>query len=91
MLKSLVDWEKSRRQPERKRGGRQSLEEDSARESVEIKSREDVTSNFEKAKAHKSTMEAAISEVINRVLYSQFTMESHKSTMQCEYDTGKYC
>ncbi|XWS72348.1 hypothetical protein CRYUN_Cryun02cG0032400 [Craigia yunnanensis] len=62
VLKSLVDWEKSRRQPERKRGGSQSLEEDSARESVEIKSREDVTSNFEKAKAHKSTMEAAISE-----------------------------
>ncbi|XWS70147.1 hypothetical protein CRYUN_Cryun03dG0024100 [Craigia yunnanensis] len=62
VLKSLVDWEKSRRQPERKREGSQSLEEDSARESVEIKSREDVTSNFEKAKAHKSTMEAAISE-----------------------------
>ncbi|XVF35229.1 hypothetical protein REPUB_Repub18cG0127500 [Reevesia pubescens] len=62
VLKSLVDWEKSRRQPERKRGGSQSPEEDSGRESVEIKSREDVTSNFEKAKAHKSTMEAAISE-----------------------------
>ncbi|XP_022754739.1 brefeldin A-inhibited guanine nucleotide-exchange protein 5 isoform X2 [Durio zibethinus] len=62
VLKSLVDWEKSRRQPERKRGGSQSVEEDYARESVEIKIREDVTSNFEKAKAHKSTMEAAISE-----------------------------
>ncbi|XWS26510.1 hypothetical protein CRYUN_Cryun26dG0038000 [Craigia yunnanensis] len=60
--KSLVDWEKSRRQPGRKRGSSQSPEEDLARESVEIKSREDVTSNFEKDKAHKSTMEAAISE-----------------------------
>ncbi|KAG4190196.1 hypothetical protein ERO13_A07G018300v2 [Gossypium hirsutum] len=62
VLKSLVDWEKSRRQSERKRGGIGSSEEDSAGESVELKSREDVTSNFEKAKAHKSTMEAAISE-----------------------------
>ncbi|PPD77214.1 hypothetical protein GOBAR_DD25849 [Gossypium barbadense] len=62
LLKSLVDWEKSRRQSERKRGGSGSPEEDSAGESVELKSREDVTSNFEKAKAHKSTMEAAISE-----------------------------
>ncbi|XVE97802.1 hypothetical protein REPUB_Repub03eG0050400 [Reevesia pubescens] len=62
VLKSLVDWEKSRRQPERKRAGSQSPEEDMAGESVEIKSREEVTSNFEKAKAHKSTMEAAISE-----------------------------
>ncbi|XP_021277449.1 brefeldin A-inhibited guanine nucleotide-exchange protein 5 [Herrania umbratica] len=62
VLKSLVDWEKSRRQPERKRGRNLSPEEDSTRESVEIKSREDVTSNFEKAKAHKSTMESAISE-----------------------------
>ncbi|XVF48806.1 hypothetical protein PTKIN_Ptkin03bG0218000 [Pterospermum kingtungense] len=62
VLKSLVEWEKSRRQSERKRGGSKSLEEDSAGESVVVKSREDVTSNFEKAKAHKSTMEAAISE-----------------------------
>ncbi|OMO86408.1 SEC7-like protein [Corchorus olitorius] len=64
VLKSLVDWEKSRRQLERKSGGSQSLAEDAARESVEIKSREDVTSNFEKAKAHKSTMEAAVSEAM---------------------------
>ena len=86
MLKSLVDWEKSRRQPERKRGGSQSLEEDSARESVEIKSREDVTSNFEKAKAHKSTMEAAISEVIDWGLYSRFSISDWKfSAMQILY------
>ncbi|XVF88983.1 hypothetical protein PTKIN_Ptkin19aG0095100 [Pterospermum kingtungense] len=62
ILKSLVDWEKSRRQPERKRGGSQSLKEDLGRESVEDKSREDVTSNFEKAKDDKSTMELAASE-----------------------------
>ncbi|GMI89380.1 BFA-VISUALIZED ENDOCYTIC TRAFFICKING DEFECTIVE1, HOPM interactor 7 [Hibiscus trionum] len=62
VLKSLVDWEKSRRQSERKRGGSRSPEEDPTGESVELKSRDDVPSNFEKAKAHKSTMEAAISE-----------------------------
>ncbi|KAF2304240.1 hypothetical protein GH714_028804 [Hevea brasiliensis] len=65
VLKSLVDWEKLCRQFEKKIKRVQSLEgELSARESVEIKIREDVPipNNFEKAKAHKSTMEAAIGE-----------------------------
>ncbi|XP_059461146.1 brefeldin A-inhibited guanine nucleotide-exchange protein 5 [Corylus avellana] len=63
VLKSLVDWEKSHRESENQTKGNQSSEEKvSAKESIEIKNREDITSNFEKAKAHKSTMEAAISE-----------------------------
>ncbi|XP_059634656.1 brefeldin A-inhibited guanine nucleotide-exchange protein 5 isoform X2 [Cornus florida] len=63
VLKSLVDWEKSRRELAKRSKGKQSFEEDiSARESDEIRSREDFPSNFEKAKAHKSIMEAAISE-----------------------------
>ncbi|GMY35231.1 brefeldin A-inhibited guanine nucleotide-exchange protein 5 [Fagus crenata] len=66
VLKSLVDWEKSRREIEKQTKGTQSPEEKvSVKEALEIKSREDITSNFEKAKAHKSTMEAAIS-VFNR-------------------------
>ncbi len=68
VLKSLVDWEKSHRESENQTKGNQSPEEKvSAKESLEIKSREDITSNFEKAKAHKSTMEAAISEVIDYI------------------------
>ncbi|XP_077214476.1 HOPM interactor 7 isoform X2 [Tasmannia lanceolata] len=66
VLKSLVDWEKSRRESEKTSSSIQSLEEDVlARESVafdELKNREEVPSQFEKAKAHKSTMEAAILE-----------------------------
>ncbi|KAK4564844.1 hypothetical protein RGQ29_006776 [Quercus rubra] len=63
VLKSLVDWEKSHRESEKQTKGSQSPEENfSVKEGLEIKSREDITSNFEKAKAHKSTMEAAISE-----------------------------
>ncbi|KAJ7980503.1 Brefeldin A-inhibited guanine nucleotide-exchange protein like [Quillaja saponaria] len=63
VLKSLVDWEKSQRESQNLRKSILSPEEGaSTTESVEIKSREDVTSDFEKAKAPKSTMEAAISE-----------------------------
>uniref|UniRef100_A0A5B6ZVK9 Putative brefeldin A-inhibited guanine nucleotide-exchange protein 5 n=1 Tax=Davidia involucrata TaxID=16924 RepID=A0A5B6ZVK9_DAVIN len=63
VLKSLVDWEKSLREFEKQSKGKKSFEEEvSARESDEIRSREDLPSNFEKVKAHKSTMEAAISE-----------------------------
>lgn len=66
VLKSLVDWEKSHREPNKKSRSSQSDDGDaSARESVEVKNKEDVTSNFEKAKAHKSTLEASIAEVIN--------------------------
>ncbi|XP_050218779.1 brefeldin A-inhibited guanine nucleotide-exchange protein 5 [Mercurialis annua] len=62
VLKSLVDWEKSCRESEKKFKRDPSLEEFSTGESVETKGREDVPNNFEKAKAHKSTMEAAILE-----------------------------
>ncbi|XP_015888964.3 brefeldin A-inhibited guanine nucleotide-exchange protein 5 [Ziziphus jujuba] len=63
VLKSLVDWEKSHREPNKKSRSSQSDDGDaSARESVEVKNKEDVTSNFEKAKAHKSTLEASIAE-----------------------------
>lgn len=63
VLKSLVDWEKIRKEAENSTR-HVNEDSDSAREPIETKSREDVPSNFEKAKAHKSTMEAAISEVI---------------------------
>ncbi|KAL0547936.1 hypothetical protein IC582_012375 [Cucumis melo] len=62
VLKSLVDWEKSRLHSEKQGFAHSSEEESSGNENLEVKSREDVTSNFEKAKAHKSTVEAAISE-----------------------------
>ncbi|KAL9444940.1 hypothetical protein AB3S75_018020 [Citrus x aurantiifolia] len=63
VLKSLVEWERSCRETKKKNENSLSLaEEVNAKESVEIKSRDDVPDNFEKAKAHKSTMEAAISE-----------------------------
>ncbi|KAM1605801.1 hypothetical protein PS2_026498 [Malus domestica] len=55
VLKSLVDWEKSRGESENQSNKTRSLDGE-AKEPV------DVTSNFEKAKAHKSTLEAAISE-----------------------------
>lgn len=65
VLKSLVDWEKSRLHSEKQSLSVHSSEEESSgNENLEVKSREDVTGNFEKAKAHKSTVEAAISEVI---------------------------
>ncbi|KAF2285101.1 hypothetical protein GH714_037893 [Hevea brasiliensis] len=63
VLKSLVDWEKLCKESQKNMKRVKSLEEVlSAGESVEIKSGEDVPHNFEKAKAHKSTMEAAIGE-----------------------------
>lgn len=68
VLKSLVDWEKSQRDSKKQTSGIQSLEDDAlARGSTvpDTSKNEDVPSQFEKAKAHKSTMEAAISEVID--------------------------
>ncbi|RWR76137.1 brefeldin A-inhibited guanine nucleotide-exchange protein 5 isoform X1 [Cinnamomum micranthum f. kanehirae] len=65
VLKSLVDWEKSQRDSKKQTSGIQSLEDDAlARGSTvpDTSKNEDVPSQFEKAKAHKSTMEAAISE-----------------------------
>ncbi|KAK1263102.1 Brefeldin A-inhibited guanine nucleotide-exchange protein 5 [Acorus gramineus] len=59
VLKSLVEWEKLRSGAEKHGNLIQSLEEEVSREpSV----REDSPNQFEKAKAQKSTMEAAISE-----------------------------
>lgn len=65
VLKSLVDWEKSQRKLDKESNNTTSLDEVSTRESIEVKGGED-TSNFEKAKAHKSTMEAVISEFNRR-------------------------
>ncbi|KAG6582539.1 Brefeldin A-inhibited guanine nucleotide-exchange protein 5, partial [Cucurbita argyrosperma subsp. sororia] len=60
VLKSLVDWEKSRLHSEKQSSGVHSLEEESSgNENLENKSREDVTGNFEK---DESTVEAAIFE-----------------------------
>lgn len=61
VLKSLVDWEQSHRELIKLKSDQQ--EGVSAEDSLEVRSREDVTSDFEKAKAHKSTLEAAIAEV----------------------------
>ncbi|KAL2338842.1 hypothetical protein Fmac_013288 [Flemingia macrophylla] len=60
VLKSLVDWERSHRELEKLKSNQQ--DGISAEDSFEIRSREDVTSDFEKAKAHKSTLEAAVAE-----------------------------
>ncbi|KAM7505722.1 hypothetical protein LguiB_004626 [Lonicera macranthoides] len=66
VVKSLVDWEKSRRESDKQRKASLSVEEEvSSRESDEVKGREE-PNNFEKLKAHKSTMEAAISEFNRR-------------------------
>ncbi|KAF4366438.1 hypothetical protein CsatB_010707 [Cannabis sativa] len=63
VLKSLVDWENARRESESQHKSIQSLEQEaSTGESVDVKTRDGLTSNFEKAKAHKSTMEAVIAE-----------------------------
>ena len=68
VLKSLVDWEKSHRESENLK--KSILHEGvSTEDSVEIRSREDVTSDFEKAKAHKSTLEAAISVVSGCIFF----------------------
>lgn len=61
VLKSLVDWEKSRREEKRMRDMESS--EERTTQTSEVNNKEALTSNFEKAKAHKSTIEAAIAEV----------------------------
>ncbi|PKA52423.1 Brefeldin A-inhibited guanine nucleotide-exchange protein 5 [Apostasia shenzhenica] len=64
VLKSLVDWEKLRGASGNPDSIVQSLEEDvlGQEPSDEPKIREDGPNQFEKAKVHKSTMEAAIAE-----------------------------
>lgn len=70
VLKSLVDWEKSVKELRKQIKGSQSTEvEVSTKESVDTNSSDDLHSEFEKAKAHKSTLEAVISEVVSAKCY----------------------
>lgn len=63
VFKLFVDWEKIRREVEN--SIRYVNEDfDFVRELIEIKSREDVLSNFEKVKVYKFIMEVVIFEVI---------------------------
>lgn len=63
VFKLFVDWEKIRKEVEN--SIRYVNEDfDFVRELIEIKSREDVLSNFEKVKVYKFIMEAVIFEVI---------------------------
>ncbi|PWA80365.1 sec7 domain-containing protein [Artemisia annua] len=62
VLKSLVDWEKLRRDAKLNKV-KQSIHEDVPLEDSEEMNSNDEANNFEKAKAQKSTMEAAISEI----------------------------
>ncbi|KAL8532969.1 hypothetical protein ACS0TY_009290 [Phlomoides rotata] len=63
VLKSLVLQEKSHRESEKHDKDKEPFEEEvSSRDFDESKSREDSSSNFEKLKAHKSTIEAVVSE-----------------------------
>ncbi|XP_062187526.1 brefeldin A-inhibited guanine nucleotide-exchange protein 5-like isoform X2 [Phragmites australis] len=64
ILKSLADWEQLRRDCAKEGSIVESHEEDASRSltSDETKSQEDDRNQFERAKAHKSTMEAAIAE-----------------------------
>lgn len=76
VLKSLVDWEMSRRENEKK--SNQSLvKEANSQESIEVKSKDATTDDFEKAKAHKSTLEAAVSEVIHHIFHSACMLALH--------------
>lgn len=73
MLKSLSAWEKSHRESQKQNSAEESsMKEVSSREVDESKSREDSLSNFEKLKAHKSTIEAVVSEVCEHVLLFLF-------------------
>jgi guanine nucleotide-exchange factor len=65
ILKSLADWEQLRRDSSKQGSIVESHEEDASRRLTtdEMKNQEDGRNQFERAKAHKSTMEAAISEV----------------------------
>ncbi|KAI9114056.1 hypothetical protein K1719_015307 [Acacia pycnantha] len=61
VLKSLIDWEKSHRESEEFRKINH-YKGAFAEDSVEIRTREDSASDFEREKAHKTTLEAAIAE-----------------------------
>ncbi|CAN6199456.1 unnamed protein product [Urochloa humidicola] len=64
ILKSLADWEQRRRDSSKQGGLVESHEDDASRSLTtdETKNQEDGRNQFERAKAHKSTMEAAVSE-----------------------------
>nr|CAB3458344.1 unnamed protein product [Digitaria exilis] len=64
ILKSLADWEQLRRDSSKEGSIAESHEEDASRSltTAEMKSQEDGRNQFERAKAHKSTMEAAVAE-----------------------------
>ncbi|KAM3384907.1 hypothetical protein ACQJBY_009095 [Aegilops geniculata] len=65
ILKSLVDWEQARRDSSNHRSVAESHDDGASARSLatdETKVQEDGRNQFERAKAHKSTMEAAISE-----------------------------
>lgn len=64
VLKSLVEWESLRRESKQNKDKeRQSVHGDVTPCDSKAKDSNGLTSNFEKVKAQKSTMEAAISEV----------------------------
>ncbi|KAI4377500.1 hypothetical protein MLD38_015112 [Melastoma candidum] len=62
VLKSLVDWEKAHRDSERQIIGAPATEDAFDRVPSDGKKKEDTPSDFEMAKAHKSSLEAAASE-----------------------------
>ncbi|KAM7259004.1 hypothetical protein ACFE04_014745 [Oxalis oulophora] len=63
VLKSLVDWERLHRESGSISKSTQLVNnEATAGESLEVQSRGDFSNDFERAKAHKSTVEAAVSE-----------------------------
>ncbi|CAN6183816.1 unnamed protein product [Urochloa humidicola] len=64
ILKSLADWEQRRRDSSNQGSIVESHEDDTSRSLTtdETKNQEDGRNQFERAKAHKSTMEAAVSE-----------------------------
>jgi hypothetical protein len=68
----LVDWEQARRDSSNKGSVVESHEDDASARSLatdETKVQEDDRHQFERAKAHKSTMEAAVSEVGGLLFY----------------------
>ncbi|KAK4380782.1 Brefeldin A-inhibited guanine nucleotide-exchange protein 5 [Sesamum angolense] len=85
VLKSLVIWEKSHRESKKQNQGKESLEvDDSLRD--ESNSKEDSLSNFEKLKAHKSTIEDVISEHpgkgVQQLISSQLVEKTPTSVAQ---------
>jgi hypothetical protein len=80
ILKSLADWEQHRRDSSKQGSTVESHEEDGLRSLTtdETKSQDDGLNQFERVKAHKSTMEAAISEVWGlNFYYAGLQMGSH--------------